>query len=104
MIHFLAVYLRGREAGIAVRCASEAAAQSTVAWFAATYLRKCPQDRAGAWMLTNDGVAYEPNENGVEAKEVTRPLAAFDPREVIAVQHYAIPSPPDLHPEDARNG
>lgn len=104
MIHYLAVLLRGRETVAYVRCASESASLSTIAWFAQTYLRKSPQDRAGAWVLTNDGVAYEPNPDGVEAKQVSMPLAAFDPREVVGLQHYAIPSPPDLHPEDARNG
>lgn len=104
MIHFLAVYLRGIPTPVRVPCSSAEFVRTTIAWFDSTYMRKCPQDRAGSWRVQREGVALDLNPDGVDARATADAVATFDPREVVAVVHHVLPSPPDLHPEDARNG
>jgi len=83
--HFLHVYLRGAPYPVPVRVESEAFAQATVAYVAARWLRKCPQDRAEVWQVGVDSTQV--SEYGVGT--LSRALACFDPREIVAVRWAA---------------
>ena len=83
--YFLHVYLRGNPYPVAIPMESVATAQESVAFAASTYLRKCPQDRAGAWQVGRDSTQV--TAEGVDV--ASRALAVFDPREVVAVRYTA---------------
>lgn len=88
-VHILAVYLRGHESACCVRMESAEAAHLAVAWAAVQWLRKCPQDRAGSWLITKGGKAIVVTEAGVGESNSEIPIAVFDPREVAGVQYVA---------------
>lgn len=80
--NFLHVYLRGNPYPVVIPMESGAVAQESVAFASATWLRKCPQDRAGAWQVGLDSTQVTAEGVGV----ASRALAVFDPREVAAVR------------------
>lgn len=83
--YYLLVTLRGNADPMLVKQASREAAFASVR-FAAELLRKAPSDRACCWAVTLDGIVTKVSEAGVDAQPVQIILAAFDPREVVAVQ------------------
>lgn len=83
--HFLHVYLRGNPYPVVIPMESGAVAQESVAFASSTWIRKCPQDRAGAWQVGRDSTQV--TAEGVDV--ASRALAVFDPREVVAVRTAA---------------
>lgn len=86
MIAVVAVYLRGRAAPVLVRYATKEMAYATVEFVARTYLKNCPQDRAGVWCSDAGGTSVVVTEHGVGEVVKRRLTAAIDPREIQAVE------------------
>lgn len=84
--HLLLVYLRCNPDPAVVSMASLDAARETAAFAAVTWLRKCAPDRAGVWLVTHQSGQIVLGEQGVDVKPHHDVIAAFDPREVVAVQ------------------
>lgn len=84
IVHFVNVYLRSGQT-VPIQMESADAARASVAYAGATWLRKCPQDRAGAWQMGAESAMVTADGVGVS----TSPVAMFDPREVVAVHAVA---------------
>ncbi len=84
IVHFVNVYLRSGQT-VPIQMESADAARASVAYAGATWLRKCPQDRAGAWQMGAESTRVTDDGVGVNLAAV----AMFDPREVVAVHAVA---------------
>lgn len=85
IVHVVQVHLRGNPCPVSVVMESAAAARAAVGFVATTYLRKCPQDRAGAWQMGAESTQVD--DAGVDVTQA--PVAVFDPREIVAVHAIA---------------
>lgn len=91
MTHALLVYLRGSTRPLCIPQESEAAAQRSIAFVAATWLRFPPEARpASCWLVAKTATAPVLTDAGVGEAVTQNLLAAVDPREIQALQVVAL--------------